>query len=67
LAIKNQTYDQSFKCVWYGCEVPGMILLCDLQGAMQLDCSKHMSVHVSTCASYNFNALPPVVWKLGCW
>jgi hypothetical protein len=28
---------------------------------MQLDCSKDMSVHVSVCTSYNFNALTPVV------
>jgi len=31
---------------------------------MQLDRSKDMSVHVSTCTSYDFNALTPVVWKL---
>jgi hypothetical protein len=28
---------------------------------MQLDHSKDISVHVSTCTSYNFNALMPVV------
>jgi len=31
---------------------------------MGLDHSKDVSVHVSTCISYNFNALTPVVWKL---
>jgi len=41
-----------------------MILLCDLKGAMQLGCSKDMSVHVSTCTCYDFNTLMPVVWKL---
>jgi hypothetical protein len=34
-----------------------MILLTDLEGAMQLDRSKDMSVHVSTCIGYDFNAL----------
>jgi len=43
-------------------EVPGMILLQDLKGAMRLDGTKDVTVHVSTCASYNFNALTPVVW-----
>jgi hypothetical protein len=38
-----------------GCEVPGMILLHDLKGVMQLDHSNVMSVHVSTCTSYDFN------------
>jgi hypothetical protein len=28
---------------WCGYEVPGMILLSDLKGAMRLDCSKVMS------------------------
>jgi hypothetical protein len=31
-----------------------MILLCDFQGAMQLHCSKDMSVYVSTCISLQF-------------
>jgi len=26
-----------------------------------------MSMHVSTCAAYDFSALSPVVWKLCCW
>jgi hypothetical protein len=26
-----------------------------------------MSVHVSTCTSYDFNTLTPVVWKLWRW
>jgi hypothetical protein len=30
----------------------------------RLDRSKGMSVHVSTCTSYNFNTLASVVWKL---
>jgi hypothetical protein len=37
-----------------------MILLCD-SGAMRLDYSKNMSVHVSTYCSYNFSALMPIV------
>jgi hypothetical protein len=41
-----------------------MILLCDFKGAMQLDHSKNMSVHVSTCTSYNVNTLTPVVWEV---
>jgi len=41
-----------------------MILLRDLKGAMRLDCSMVMYVRVSTCTSYDFNALTPVVWKL---
>jgi hypothetical protein len=38
----------------YDYEVPGMTLLRDLKGAMRLDLSKDMSVHVSTCTSCNF-------------
>jgi len=41
-----------------------MILLLGLKGAMRLDRSKDMSLHVSTCTSYDFNALKPVVWKM---
>jgi len=41
-----------------------MILLHDLKGAMQLDFSKGMFVHVSTCTSYDINRLTLVVWKL---
>jgi len=26
-----------------------------------------MSVHTSTCTSYDFNALMPVAWQLWCW
>jgi len=26
-----------------------------------------MSLKVSTCTSYDFNELTPVVWKLWCW
>jgi hypothetical protein len=31
---------------------------------MRLDRNKDMSVYVSTCTRYDFNALAPVVWKL---
>jgi len=34
---------------------------------MQLYHSKDSSVDVSTCTSYDFNALTPVVWRLWCW
>jgi hypothetical protein len=54
------------KYMWGSYEVPGMILLCDLRGAMQFDHSIDMSVHVSTCVMYDFNALMPIVWKLWC-
>jgi len=45
-------------CIYtrFGCEVPGMIILHILKGAMQLDHSKDTSVHVSTCTSYNLSA-----------
>jgi hypothetical protein len=33
-----------------------MILLRDLKEAMQLDRSKDISMHVSTCTGYDFNA-----------
>jgi len=44
-----------------------MILLCNLQGAMRLDCNKDMSVCVSTCTSYDSKELTPVVQKLWYW
>jgi hypothetical protein len=47
-----------------GYEVSGMSLLHDLQGPMGFDCSKDMSMHVSTCTIYNFSALMPVIWKV---
>jgi hypothetical protein len=47
-----------------GYEVPGLILLCNLMAAMQLDNSKDMSAHVSTRTNYDLNALTLVVWKL---
>jgi hypothetical protein len=56
-----------FKCydyTWCGYEVPGIILLHNLKGALLLDCSKDISVHVSACTSYDFSALMPVVWHL---
>jgi len=31
---------------WCGCDVPGMILLHDLEGAVEFDRSNDMSVHV---------------------
>jgi len=34
---------------------------------MQVDHSKDMTVHVSTCISYDFNTLTPVVWKFWHW
>jgi hypothetical protein len=43
---------------------PEIISLLDLKGAMRLDRSKDMSVHVLTCRNYELNALRPVVWKL---
>jgi len=52
---------------WCSCEVLRMILLCYLNGAIHLVCSRDTSVHVSTCTSYNFSALAPVISKLWCW
>jgi len=31
---------------------------------MRLDRCKDVSVHVSACSHYDFNALTPVVWNL---
>jgi hypothetical protein len=50
--------------MWCGYEVLRMILLRDLKGAMRRDRSKYMTVQVSTCTSYDLNALTSVVWKL---
>jgi hypothetical protein len=47
-----------------GYEVPEIISLGGLNRAIQLDRSKDMSVHVSTCTSYDFNELASVAWKL---
>jgi len=47
-----------------GHEFHKMILLHNLKGAMRLDCSKDMSVHVLICTTYNFSALTLAVWKL---
>jgi hypothetical protein len=41
-----------------------MILLSDFKGAAPLGRRKDMSVYVSTCTIYDFNALTPLVWKL---
>jgi hypothetical protein len=49
---------------WCDYDVPGMILLLDLKGAMRLDHSEDMSVRVSPCTDYDLNALTPVMWKL---
>jgi hypothetical protein len=48
----------------FGYEVPGMILLPESKGAMTLDHSKDMSVRVSTCITYDLDALTPDVWQL---
>jgi len=48
----------------YAYKVPRMILLRDLNGGVCLECSRDMSVHVSTYTSNDFNTLTPVVWKL---
>jgi hypothetical protein len=53
-------------CLFCGYKVPGMVLLRGLKEAVRLDCIKDVPVHVSTCTSYDFNALTPVVWKLWC-
>jgi hypothetical protein len=42
---------------WCGCKVSGMILLHSLKGPVQLDYRIDMSMHVSTCAIYDFNLL----------
>jgi hypothetical protein len=42
---------------WCGYEVPGKILLRNLRGAILLDHSKDMSVHISTFTNYDFSAL----------
>jgi len=49
---------------WSGYEVPGMVLSRDLKGAMRLGCSKDMSVHASTCNTYDSHTLMRVVWKM---
>jgi len=48
------------------CEVPRMILMHDLKGAMLLYHSKDMCMF-STYNSYDFNTLMPIVWKVWCW
>jgi len=37
------------KIAWHSNEGPRIILLHTLKGATQLECSKDMSAHVSTC------------------
>jgi hypothetical protein len=46
---------------WCGYTFPGMILLSDLDRAGRLDPSKDMFLHVLTCTSNDFKALPPDV------
>jgi hypothetical protein len=41
---------------WCAYEVPGIILMCDLKGAMQFDHSKYIPTHFSTFIHYDFNA-----------
>jgi hypothetical protein len=41
-----------------------MILLRDVEVAMQLDRSKAIYMYAAACTSYDFNALTSVVWKL---
>jgi hypothetical protein len=64
--ITLYVYTYIYTCIhtWCGYEVPRMILLRDLEGAMRINRSKSMSLHVSTCTPYDFNALTPVMWKL---
>jgi hypothetical protein len=49
-------------CDYY--KVPGMTSFLDFKGAMRLDRNKVISMHISTCTSYDFKALTPAVWKL---
>jgi hypothetical protein len=37
------------------------------KGSLWFDRTKDMSVHVSTCTNYDFNALTPIMWKLWRW
>jgi hypothetical protein len=53
-----------YKNTRFGYKVSGMILLRDLKVSLRLDHSEDMSAHVSTCISYDLNALTPVVYKL---
>jgi hypothetical protein len=50
-----------------GYGVSEMNLLRELKGPMRLDHSNDMSAHVSTCTSYDLNAVTPVVCKLWRW
>jgi hypothetical protein len=54
----------NLKLTWYGYEVSGIVLSRNFKGAMRLDRTKYMSVHVFASAGYDFNALTPIVWKL---
>jgi hypothetical protein len=50
---------------WCSYEVPEMILLHYLKGAMRVDRNKDMSLHVSTCTSYDFSALTQLYESCG--
>jgi hypothetical protein len=66
--IKQQNYvpcRKIYNSTCCGYEVPEIILLCDLKKAMRLDRSKDVSVRVSTCTTYDFNAFTPDVWRCG--
>jgi len=47
--------DYSAKNTWCGYEISGIILLYNIKGAMQLDHSKDMSVHISTGTTYELS------------
>jgi len=55
---KGRQYTWNTSCDY---EVRGMILLHDIEGAMQFDHSKDISVYVSICTSYDLNTLMTVV------
>jgi len=48
----------------FGYEVLGIISLRNFKEVMRLDRSKDMSVRVSTCITYDLDALTPDVWQL---
>jgi hypothetical protein len=49
----------------FGCDGPGFVLLLDVKEATRLDRSVDMSVHVSTCTSYDLIALTSVFGSCG--
>jgi hypothetical protein len=52
--LKMYRFLQYKRCSY---EVPGMILLRDLEEVMRLDRSKDVSVHVSTCTKLRFQCI----------